>query len=321
MYPDAVIFALSSNKELTKEVSRLSGIKMGDNEIKHFADGEIIVENNTTVRGKNVYVIQSTSAPATERLFELLIFLDGLRRASAKSITVVMPYFGYARQDRKSKPREPITARLVADMIQQSGADHVMILDLHVTQIQGFFTGPVDDLSAIKLFAKHYRKHRDIDLNNTVIVSPDHGGAARARNLADELNIPEIAVIDKYRRTPNQVAKMNLIGNVEGKTAIIVDDIIDTANTLVEASKLLIKMGAKDVYVAASHGVLSGDASNKILNSPIKEVVITDSITLPKEKQNEKIKVVTIAPLLANAIKLIEDRGSLSTMYSVLDED
>ncbi len=320
MKNNAILYSLSSNIELTKEVSRLSGYPIGNNEIKHFADGEIIVENYTTVRGKNVYVIQSTCAPATERLFELLNFLDGLRRASAKTINVIIPYYGYARQDRKSKPREPITARLVADMLQQAGAQHVMILDLHVTQIQGFFTCPVDDLSAIKLFAKHYRANKDIDLKNTVIVSPDHGGTQRARNLANELQVRDIAVIDKFRRYANQVEKMNLIGNVEGKTAILVDDIIDTANTLVAATDMLLKAGAKEVYVCASHGVLSQDASDKVANSNIKELVITDSITLPEEKKNRKITVLSIAPLLAKAITLIENHGSLSTMYEVLED-
>jgi len=291
---NAILFSLTSSVELTKEVSRLSGYPIGDNEIRHFADGEIIIENNTTVRGKNVYIIQSTSAPATERLFELLIFLDGLRRASARTITVIIPYYGYARQDRKSKPREPITARLVADMIQLAGADHVMILDLHATQIQGFFTCPVDDLSAIKLFAKHYRHHPNINLKEVVIASPDHGGTTRARNLANELKIHEIAVID--------------------------NDIIDTANTLVEASNKLLEAGATEVYVCASHGVFSHDATDKILKSKIKEVVITDSITLPEKKANTKIKVLSIAPLLANAITLIENRGSLSTMYKVYED-
>jgi len=317
---NAILFSLTSSVELTKEVSRLSGYPIGDNEIRHFSDGEIIIENNTTVRGKNVYIIQSTSAPATECLFELLIFLDGLRRASARTITVIIPYYGYARQDRKSKPREPITARLVADMIQLAGADHVMILDLHATQIQGFFTCPVDDLSAIKLFAKHYRHHPNINLKEVVIASPDHGGTRRARNLANELKVHEIAVIDKFRRRPNQIEKMNVIGNVEGKAVILIDDIIDTANTLVEASNKLLEAGATEVYVCASHGVFSHDATDKILKSKIKEVVITDSITLPEKKANTKIKVLSIAPLLANAITLIENRGSLSTMYKVYED-
>lgn len=319
MYEKSILYSLSSNPELTKEISSILGIKVGDSEVIHFADGEIIIENNTTVRGKIVYIVQSTSSPVTERLMELLVFIDSLRRASAKEIVVVMPYYGYSRQDRKARPREPITARLVADMLQVAGIDHLIVIDLHAPQIQGFFKCPVDDLTAIPLFAKYFRDK--IDADDLVIVSPDHGGVSRARRLASYLKNPGIAIIDKRRPKPNVAEVMNIIGDVKGKVAIIIDDIVDTAGTLTLAAKALKENGATEVYAAVSHAILTDPASERIRESELKELVITDSITLPESKMTPNIKVLSIAPLLAKAIEYIEKGASMAVVYDMYKKE
>lgn len=320
MESNAILYGISSSLEMVKTVAAKLNIQIGHNELIHFADGEIIVENYTTVRGKNVYVIQSTCPPTTETLFELLLFTDGLRRASAKRITLIIPYYGYARQDRKARPREPISARLVADMIQLAGADHVIVTDLHAPQVQGFFVNPIDDLSATPLFGEYFRKKlkgRDI-----VVVSPDHGGVSRARRLSTHLETDtSIAIIDKRRPKHNEVEIMSVIGSVEGKTAIIIDDILDTGGTLAAAAEAVIKAGATEVYAAVSHPLLNNDATKRIENSPLKEVVVTDSIPIPKEKQSPKIKVLSIAPMIAEAIKIIENEGSMSKVYNIFKTD
>ena len=304
MKNNAIIFALTANVEMAKEISKELGIPLGQSEVVHFADGEIIVENATTVRGKNVYIIQSTCNPVTERLMELLVFIDGLKRASAKEICVVMPYYGYARQDRKAKPREPITSRLVADMLKVAGADRIIVTDLHAPQIQGFFTCPVDDLSAVPLFADFFRS--ELKGKDIVVVSPDHGGVTRARKLASFLNDAPIAIIDKRRPRPNVAQVMNIIGDVKGKVAIMIDDIVDTAGTLCIGAQAIKDAGATEVYAAVSHGVLSGPAIDRIKGSCLTNLVITDSIPLTPEKETEKIKVLTIAPMIAKVIEYIE---------------
>ena len=316
MKNSSIIYGISANLDLVSTVANHLGIEIGKNEVKHFADGEIIVENYTTVRGKDIYIIQSTCPPVTERLFELLLFIDGLRRASARKITVIMPYYGYARQDRKANPREPISARLVADMLQMAGADHVVVTDLHTPQIQGFFTVPIDDLSATPLFGEYFShnlKGKDI-----VVVSPDHGGIARARRLSTHLGPnTTLAIIDKRRPRPNQVEVMNVIGSVKGKTAILVDDILDTGHTLAEAAKALINAGAMEVYAAVSHPLLNDGACQRIEDSPLKEVIVTDSIPLEEKKKTPKIKVISIAPMIAEAIDIMENNGSMSKVYDI----
>lgn len=315
MKNNAIIFALTANVEMAKEISKELGIPLGQSEVVHFADGEIIVENATTVRGKNVYIIQSTCNPVTERLMELLVFIDGLKRASAKEICVVMPYYGYARQDRKAKPREPITSRLVADMLKVAGADRIIVTDLHAPQIQGFFTCPVDDLSAVPLFADFFRS--ELKGKDIVVVSPDHGGVTRARKLASFLNDAPIAIIDKRRPRPNVAQVMNIIGDVKGKVAIMIDDIVDTAGTLCIGAQAIKDAGATEVYAAVSHGVLSGPAIDRIKGSCLTNLVITDSIPLTPEKQTEKIKVLTIAPMIAKVIEYIEKGISLSIVHDM----
>lgn len=297
-----LIYHLNATPNLAIEVSKLADILLGESEVVVFADGEIIVENTTPVQNKNVYIIQSTYQPVSEHLFELLIFVDGLKRANAKRITAIVPYFGYARQDRKTKPQEPITAKLVADMLTNAGVDQVIALDLHTAQIQGFFDCPVLELTPTKLFAKFYK---DFGLNkNLVIVSPDHGGVTRARLLAREFDNASVAIIDKHRDETNRIDHMRLIGEVKNKSVIIVDDIIDSGSTLVKASELLLNYGAKDVFVAASHGVFSNHAIESLEGSRIKKVIITDSI--PLKHESPLISVVSIAPLLAEVINSLE---------------
>ena len=315
MNKNTIIFALSANVEMAKTIAEDLNIPLGESEVVHFADGEIIVENMTTVRGKSVYIIQSTCNPVTERLMELLVFMDGLKRASAKEINVVMPYYGYARQDRKAKAREPITARLVADMLKVAGADRVIVTDLHAPQIQGFFTCPVDDLSAVPIFADYFRK--TLKGKDIVVVSPDHGGVTRARKLATFLNDAPIAIIDKRRPRPNVAQVMNIIGDVKGKIAIMVDDIVDTAGTLVIGAQAIKDAGAEQVYAAVSHGILSGPAIERVKNSCLESLVITDSIPLPKEKQINKITVLTIAPMIAKVIDYIDKGISLSIVHDM----
>lgn len=304
MKRESIIYYLSASKELALEVSKLTGFPVGESEVVTFADSEIIVENKTNVQGKNVYIVQSTYRPVTDHLFELLVFIDGLKRANAHKITAVVPYFGYARQDRKTKPQEPITARLVADMLTTAGVDQVLAVDLHTAQIQGFFDCPVFELTPTHLFAEYYKK---LGLkNNVAIVSPDHGGVTRARLLAREFNQANVAIIDKHRDENNKIDHMRLIGDVKDQTVIIVDDIIDSGATLIKAADTVLEAGAKEVYVAASHGLFSYDAIKHFETSPIKKVLITDSIPL-KNHQSSKIEIVSIAPIIADYLLKLED--------------
>ena len=302
MKKNAIIYHLNASPELADSVARLTGIEQGKTEVITFPDSEIIVENNTIIQNRRVYIIQSTHRPVTDHLFELLVFIDGLKRANAKKITAVIPYFGYARQDRKVKAQEPITAKLVADMLVQAGVNQVVALDLHTAQVQGFFNCPVIELTPTKLFYEYYH-NMGID-HNLVIVSPDHGGVTRARSLAREFKQASVAIIDKHRDDRNQIDQMRLIGDVENKNVIIVDDIIDSGHTLVKASELLINHGAKSVYVAASHGVFSSNAGELLEHSQIEQIIVTDSI--PLSFKSTKITVISIATLLANTINSLE---------------
>lgn len=303
MRENGLIYYLSASKTLASNVSKLTTIQLGKSEVVTFPDSEIIVENETAVQGKNIYVIQSTYRPVTDHLFELLVFIDGLKRANAKKITAVIPYFGYARQDRKVKAQEPITARLVADMLISAGIDQLIALDLHTAQVQGFFDCPVIELTPTHLFADYY--HRLGLKDNVVVVSPDHGGVTRARELAREFKSSTVAIIDKHRDNNNKIDYMRLIGDVKDKDVIIIDDIIDSGSTLVKAATTVLEAGARQVFVAASHGVFSGNALNKLEQSPIKKVVITD--TIPFVGQSNKIDVVSVAPLIAEYIVRLEN--------------
>lgn len=315
MLEKTVVFALTANKDMALEVVNQLGLELGDVEVKHFADGEVMVETLQSVRGKNVYIIQSTCSPVTERLMEVLVFADGLKRGSAREINAVIPYYGYARQDRKAKAREPISAKLVADLLQVSGIHRVITMDLHAPQIQGFFDCPVDDLSAIPLFGRYFKKIINKD-EEIVVVSPDHGGTTRARKLGTILNAP-IAIIDKRRPKPNVAEVMGIIGDVKGKVAIMIDDIIDTGGTICAGAKALMDAGASRVYAACSHGIFSGDAIKKLQCSVFDEIVITNTIPLSEEKKISKIKVFSVAPMIAKAIEHIELGLPLSIVYDL----
>jgi len=306
------VFSGNSNPSLAKEICRNLGVPLGKVEVRPFSDGEIMVEIEENVRGCDVFLVQSTSAPSNTNLMELLIMCDAVRRASAKRITAVMPYYGYARQDRKLASRTPITARLVADLISTSGADRVLCMDLHAGQIQGFFNIPVDNLFAAPIVLKHIEQHYKDDI---VIVAPDAGGVERARAHAKRLDAG-LAIIDKRREAANVSEVMNIIGQVDGKTAILVDDIVDTGGTLVKGAAALAEAGAKRIYAASTHPVLSGPAVKRIEESSIAELLVTNTIPLRDEAAAcAKIKVVSIAPLLSEAIKRIHSETSVSSLF------
>ncbi len=306
------IFALNSNRPLAQKIADYVGVDLGKLSVDRFSDGEIQINIEESIRGDNVYVIQSTSAPVNDNLMELLIMIDALRRASANTINVVLPYYGYARQDRKTRSREPITAKVVANMIEHAGADRVLALDLHAAQIQGFFDIPVDHLMGAPLLADYFIENGVA--KDAVVISPDHGGVTRARALAEFLKAP-IAIIDKRRPRANVAQIMNIIGDVRGKKCIMLDDMIDTAGTITLGSEALMKQGAKEVYAAATHAVLSGPAIERLEKSPLKEVVVTDSIQLTPEKQIDKIKQVSVAPLIGAAIKRINENRPVSPLF------
>ena len=306
------IFALNSNKPLAKKIADAVGVPLGKTSVDRFSDGEIRINIEESIRGDEIFIIQSTSAPVNDNLMELLIMIDALRRASASTINVVMPYYGYARQDRKARSREPITAKLVADMLEKAGADRVIVLDLHAAQIQGFFDIPVDHLMGAPLLADYFLKN-GLE-KDAVVVSPDHGGVTRARKLAEFLKAP-IAIIDKRRPKANVAEIMNIIGSVDGKRCIIIDDMIDTAGTITLASQALMDAGAKEVYACATHPVLSGPAIERLDKSPIKEIIVTDSIQLPEEKQIDKLTQVSVGPLIGDAIKRIHENKPVSPLF------
>lgn len=305
------VFTGNANRDLVKKICSELNIQLGNCDVTHFSDGEINVNIGETVRGCDVYIIQPTNSPVNDNLMELLILIDAVKRASAGRINAVIPYYGYARQDRKTKAREPITAKLVANLITTAGADRVVSMDLHAGQIQGYFDIPVDHLSSIPLLANYFKKIIDED---TVIVSPDLGGVTRARTFANILDLP-IAIIEKRRPKANVSEVMNVIGEIEGKNVILVDDIIDTAGTIVKAASVLKSFGAKKVYGCATHGVLSGPALDRIHNSELEKFVITDTIPLSDEARIDKIEVVSVAPLFAEAIKRINSNESVSIIF------
>ncbi len=305
------IFALSSSVKITQDIADYIGIPVSKCEVQHFADGEINVDIPETVRGHKVFVIQSTHSPVNERIMELLIMIDALKRASAREVNVVMPYYGYSRQDRKAKARQPISAKLVADLLQTAGAARVISMDLHAAQIQGFFNIPIDNFVALPLIAKYIKKK---ELEDLCVVSPDHGGATRARNLADVLGC-NIAIIDKMRPKPNVAVVMSIIGRVKNKNCIIVDDMVDTAGSISAASIALKEAGAKKIFVCCTHPLLSGDANKRIEESPIEELICTNTIELPEEKKTPKITQLSIANLLGQGIiNIIDDQG-VSTLF------
>ena len=316
MKKDIAVLGLSASQELVKEMCDILGCRQYPCEVKHFADGEIMVQIGESVRGKHVYIVQSTCNPVSTNLMEILICLDACKRASASQITCVIPYFGYARQDRKASARQPITAKLVADLLQVAGADRVVTVDLHAAQIQGFFDIPIDDMTAVPMLSQYFRAKHIEDLT---VVSPDHGGASRARKFCDALDAP-LAIIDKRRLRPNEAQALNIIGDVKGRNVIVVDDMCDTAGTLVAGIDLLKQEGAKDIYFACSHGVFSGPAIERLQNSPIKEVVVTNTIPLVEEKKIEKITALSIAPLLAKTVEHIEEARPVSYVFEMFND-
>ncbi|GIN22963.1 ribose-phosphate diphosphokinase [Siminovitchia fordii] len=311
--PTLKVFSLNSNRTLSEEIAKEIGLELGKCTVSQFSDGEIQINIDESIRGCDVYVIQSTCEPVNNNLMELLIMIDALKRASAKTINIVMPYYGYARQDRKARAREPITSKLVANLIETAGATRVITLDLHAPQIQGFFDVPIDHLMGVPILADYFKEKEMVD-GDLVIVSPDHGGVTRARRLADRLKAP-IAIIDKRRPRPNVAEVMNIVGNVDGKTAILIDDIIDTAGTITLAVNALKEAGAKEVYACCTHPVLSGPAIERIQNSDLKELIVTNSIPLPEEKKIDKIKELSVAPLIGEAIMRIHENKSVSTLF------
>ena len=302
----------NSNRPLAEAVAKELNLPLSAAEVGKFSDGEISITLPQTVRGKDVFIIQSTSYPVNDNLMELLIMIDACKRASAGRITAVMPYFGYARQDRKARPRDPITAKLVADILTSAGANRVMTMDLHAAQIQGFFEIPVDHLYGAPLLAKYFKNKMD---ENWVVVSPDMGSVGRARNFASRVDA-SIAIVDKRRPKANAVEIMNIIGDVKGKPCLMVDDMIDTAGTICQGAEALMKNGAKEVYACCTHGVFSGPAMDRITASPIKELLVLDTIDMPDNvKNNSKIKVMSVAKLIARAITTVYSDSSLSAIY------
>ncbi|KAF1295222.1 ribose-phosphate pyrophosphokinase [Enterococcus sp. JM4C] len=311
--PRLKIFALNSNRPLAEKIAAAVGVELGKSSVNQFSDGEIQVNIEESIRGSHVYVIQSTSSPVNDNLMELLIMIDALKRASAKTINVVMPYYGYARQDRKARAREPITAKLVANMIEKAGATRMLTLDLHAVQIQGFFDIPVDHLMGAPLIANYFLE-KGISGDDVVVVSPDHGGVTRARKLAEFLKSP-IAIIDKRRPKANVAEVMNIIGKVDGKTCVLIDDMIDTAGTITLAANALKEAGAKSVYASCTHPVLSGPALQRIADSAIERLVVTDSINLPEARKIDKIDEVSVGDLMGDAIKRIHENKPVSPLF------
>jgi len=306
-----IVFSGNSNKDLASKICKNLKLKMGEGLISRFSDGEVRIKIEENVRGKDVFVVQSTCSPVNESIMELLIMIDALKRASANRITAVMPYFGYARQDRKDQPRVPITAKLIANLLTTAGANRVLALDLHAGQIQGFFDIPVDHIFAIDVFVDYFKK---IGENNLVIVSPDVGGIKMARAYAKKFNAG-LAIVDKRRNSPEATEVMHILGEVNGKNVIMVDDIIATGSSLVEAAGALKKSGARKIFAAVSHGILSANAVEKLENSDIDYLVVTDSIPLGEEKKSKKIKTVSVSKLFAEAIKRIHFEQSISVLF------
>ncbi|MBQ3235653.1 MAG: ribose-phosphate pyrophosphokinase [Clostridia bacterium] len=306
------LFSGNSNKDLARAIAKELRMDLADVEVGRFSDGEINVHIGETVRGRDVFIIQSTCQPVNDNLMELLVMIDAVKRASAGRITAVIPYFGYARQDRKARPRDPITAKLVADLIQTAGADRILTMDLHALQIQGFFNIPVDHLVGGPLLFKYFQDKVDEDF---VVVSPDVGSVTRARNVASKLGC-SMAIIDKRRPKANQLEVMNIIGDIKGKKCLMVDDMIDTAGTIVQGAEALFNNGAKEIYACCSHAVFSGPAIERIKNSHITKLVVLDTVALPEEKKLDKIEVLSAAKLFALAIENVYQDKKMSDIYN-----
>ncbi len=307
------VLAGTSNPKLCKDIARQLNLKLVNSHIKRFADGEVYIEINENIRGNSIFVIQSISSPANDNLMELLLCIDALKRSSAKNITTVIPYFGYARQDRKVVPRTSISAKLVSNLITKAGADRVVTVDLHAGQIQGFFDIPVDNLFCTPIFARHIKKN--IKSKNIICVAPDVGGTERARALGKSLDVG-LAIVDKRRPAPGKSQVMNIVGNVKDKTCIVIDDIIDSGGTIINSAKALKDRGAKEVYVYITHGVLSGEAVKKIQKSVIKKLVITDTIDNQiRVNKAKNIEVLTVSNLMGEAIKRISNSTSVSDLF------
>lgn len=309
-FPDFKLFSGNSHRELAEEIAKIMGKPLSKAEVKKFSDGEISVSIGESVRGFDCFIIQSTCDPVNDNLMEVLIMMDAFKRASAGRINVVIPYYGYARQDRKAKARDPITAKLVADLLEAAGADRVITMDLHAAQIQGYFDIPVDHLLGMPILVDYYTKNH---LDDLVIVSPDHGSVTRARKMAEPLNAP-IAIIDKRRPEPNKSEIMNIIGDIEGKNCIVVDDMIDTAGTICNAGKALMDLGAKSVRACATHAVLSGPAIERLEESPFCEVVLLNTIPLNKNV-SDKFKTLSVAALFAETLERIHDSKPISELF------
>ena len=308
------LFTGNANPALTLEIAKVLGVPIGDAKVERFSDGEIRCAINESVRGVDVFVVQPTCPPVNENLMELLIMIDAFRRASASRISAVIPYYGYARQDRKSKARDPITAKLIANLIVEAGAQRILAVDLHASQIEGFFDIPVDHLPGVSTIAEYFKNSGVA--SNAVVLSPDVGGVTRARNMAEKLGTP-LAIVDKRRPEPNVSEIMNVIGDVEGKSVIIVDDLIDTAGTLCTAAEGMVDKGAKDVYGCCTHPIFSGPAIARLKKSPLKEIVVTNTVPLPTKKKLDKITVLSMAPLLGEAILRIHEDLSVSKLFEV----
>jgi len=305
------VFSGNANPDLAREIADYLGVHIADSKVKRFSDGEISVAIDESVRGVDVYIVQPTCPPVNDYLMELLIMIDAVRRASAARINAVIPYYGYARQDRKTRARDPITAKMIANVITSAGADRVITVDLHAGQIQGFFDIPVDHLPGVPMLAEYFR---NASMNDVVVLSPDLGGVTRARDLANRLQA-SIAIIDKWRPEPNVAEIMNVIGNIEGKSVIIVDDMIDTAGTITLASRVMLERGAREVYACATHPVLSGPALERLSEAPLKEIVVTNTIPIPKDKRLKNMTILSVAPLIGEAILRIHEDLSVSKLF------
>lgn len=311
VFSDYKVFAGNAHTELAEEITSIMGKPLGKATVTKFSDGEISVNLWETVRGVDVYIIQPTCGPVNDNLMELLIMMDSMKRASAGRINAVIPYYGYARQDRKAKARDPITAKLVANLLVAAGADRVLTMDLHANQIQGYFDIPVDHLVGMPIIAKYFKEK---NLEDVCIVSPDHGSVTRARNMAEYFNCP-IAIVDKRRPEPNKSEIMNIIGDIKGKNCIILDDMIDTAGTITNAANVIKEMGAKNVYAGATHGVLSGPALERIEASSICELALLNTVPVPEDKKLDKITMLSVAPIFAEAMTRVFTNGSISKLF------
>lgn len=308
------VFSANANQQLAAEIADYLGISVGDATVDRFSDGEIQIKIGESVRGVDVYVVQPTCPPVNENLMELLIMIDALTRASARRVTAVIPYYGYARQDRKARARDPITAKLIANIIVAAGVRRILAMDLHAPQLQGFFDIPVDHLPAAPILAEYFLNKGYPD-SDWVVVSPDVGGVTRARKFAGHLNNASIAIIDKRRPRPNVAEIMNIVGSVKGRRAILIDDIIDTAGTITNGAEALIKHGAKEVYACCTHPVFSGPAKQRLLNSPLKEIVVTNTIPTRRQDFDERLKILSVAPMLGEAINRIHYDLPVSKLF------